>query len=46
LEQKKKQNGGQKQDGRHAWIFHSSVNFYANQSKPEIWRERLIKKIG
>jgi hypothetical protein len=29
----KKQNGGQNQDGRQAWIFHSSVNFYANQFK-------------
>jgi hypothetical protein len=24
---------------------HSSVNFYANQLKLEIWKERLIKKI-
>jgi hypothetical protein len=33
LEQKKKQNGGENQDGRQAYIFHSLVKFDANQLK-------------
>jgi hypothetical protein len=41
----KKKNGGQNQDGRQASIFHSSVNFYANQLKLGFWKERPIKKI-
>jgi hypothetical protein len=41
----KKQNGGQNQDGRQAWIFHSSVNFYEYQLKLGGWKERPMKKI-
>jgi hypothetical protein len=33
LEHKKKQNGGENQDGRQAYIFHSLVNLNANQLK-------------
>jgi hypothetical protein len=43
LEQNK-QNDGQNQDGRQAWIFHSSFNFYAYQLKLGIWKKRPIKK--
>jgi hypothetical protein len=41
----KKKNGGQNQDGRQAWIFHDSVNFYANQLKLWIWKE-ILKNIA
>jgi hypothetical protein len=44
LEQNK-QNDGQNQDGRQAWIFHSSFNFYEYQLKLGIWKKRPIKKI-
>jgi hypothetical protein len=33
------------QDGHQTRIVISSVNFYANQLKLYIWKERLIKKI-
>jgi hypothetical protein len=41
-----KQNGGLNEDGLQALIFYSQVNFYANQLKLGIWKERLHFKIG
>jgi hypothetical protein len=42
---KKKQIGGQNQDGRQALTIHSSVNSYANRLKLGICEERSMKKI-